>query len=83
MIKRRLHLKTIKNAQKRNIFKSQQKFKSEANNVFTETVNKVPLSFNDDKRVQSFHRVKSCPYGTSAENVWKEEVPLINKIYKN
>ena len=34
-------------------------------NVFTEKVNYIALSFNDDKRLQSFNKVKSCAYGTS------------------
>ena len=32
------------------ILKSQQRFKSEAYNVYTEEVNKIALSSNDDKR---------------------------------
>ena len=35
------------------ILKSQQRFKSEEQNVFTEEVNKIALSANDDKRIQS------------------------------
>ena len=33
------------------ILKSQQRFKSEANNVYTEEINKIALSSNDDKRL--------------------------------
>ena len=35
-----------------------QRFRSDANNVFTEKVNKIALSFNDFKRLQSFNKVK-------------------------
>ena len=35
------------------ILKSQQRFKSEAHNVYTEEVNKIALSSNDDKRLQT------------------------------
>ena len=35
------------------ISKSQQKFKSEAHNVYTEEVNTIALSSNDDKRLQT------------------------------
>ena len=35
----------------RAILKSQQRFKSEAHNVYTEEVNKIALSSNDDKRL--------------------------------
>ena len=33
------------------ILKSQQKFKSDHHKVYTEEVNKIPLSSNDDKRL--------------------------------
>ena len=48
------------------ILKSQQRFKSEAHNVYTEEINKIALSSNDDKRLQTFDRITSYPYGTSA-----------------
>ena len=35
------------------ILKTQQRFKSERHNVFTEETNKIDLSSNDDKRMQS------------------------------
>ena len=34
------------------IFKSQQRFRSETNNVFPEKVSKISLSGNHDKRIQ-------------------------------
>ena len=45
------------------ILESQQRFKSEAHNVYTEEINKMALSFNDDKRLQTFERIASYPYG--------------------
>ena len=54
------------------ILKSQQRFKSEAHNVYTEEINKIPLSNNDDKRLQTFHRITSYPYETSAGKVCKK-----------
>ena len=47
------------------ILKSQQRFKSERHNVYTEDVNKIALSSNDAKRLQTYDRVTSYPYGTS------------------
>ena len=44
--------------------KSQQIFKSEGHNVYTLEVNKIALSSNDDKRLQTFDRITSYPYGT-------------------
>ena len=55
-------------------FKSQQKFKSERHNVYTEDVNKIALSSNDDKRLQTYDRITSYPYGASAEKVCKTEI---------
>ena len=51
------------------ILKSQQRFKIEAHNVYTEEINKIALSSNDDKRLQTFNRITLYPYGTSAGKV--------------
>ena len=56
------------------ILKSQQRFKSERHNVYTEDVNKIALSSNDDKRLQTYDRITSYPYGTSAGKVCKTEI---------
>ena len=56
------------------ILKSQQRFKSGRHNVYTEEINKIALSSNDDKRLQTYDRITSYPYGTSAEKVCKTEV---------
>ena len=60
VIKQILKLEDYKNCLKHNkiILKSQQRFKSEAHNVFTEEINKVALSSNYDKKLQSFDRIK-------------------------
>ena len=54
------------------IWKSQQGLKSEALNEFTEEINKIALSSNDDKRLQTFDRVTSYQYGTSVGKVGKQ-----------
>ena len=51
------------------ILKSQQRFKSEKHDVYTEEINKIALSSNDDKRLQTFEKITSYPYGTSAGRV--------------
>ena len=38
------------------ILKSQQRFKSERHNVYTEEINKIPLSSNDYKILQTYDR---------------------------
>ena len=40
------------------ILKSQQRFTSEANSIYIEAINKISLSSKDDKRFQTFDRVK-------------------------
>ena len=46
--------KIIKNSKNdKLILKSHQRFKSNKHNVFTEEVNKITLSANNDKRIQS------------------------------
>ena len=55
------------------ILNSQQRFKSEAHNLYTEEVNKIALYSNDDKRLQTYVRITSYPYGTRAGKVCKAE----------
>ena len=44
------------------IIKSQQRFRSDHHKVYTEEVNKIALSSNDDKRIQTFDKVTTFPY---------------------
>ena len=53
------------------ILKSQQRFKSEEHYVYNEETNKITLSSNDDKRLQTFDKITSYPYGASAGKVCK------------
>ena len=50
----------------KNVYRSQQRFKSSNHHVYTEEVNKIELSSNDDKRLQTFDRITTYPYGTNA-----------------
>ena len=45
--------------------------------VFTVHVNKITLNFNDKRRLESFNRIKSYPYGTSVGTVYKEKLLVI------
>ena len=76
VIKRRLKFNDYKDYLLNNeiILKSQQKFKGEAHNVCTEVINKIALSSNDDKRVETLDRATSYPYGTSAGKICKTEL---------
>ena len=43
--------------------KSQQRFISKKHDVYTENINKIALSNNDDKRKVSSDKITSCPHG--------------------
>ena len=54
--------------------KSQQRFKSEMHNIFTEEINKIALTSSGDKRLQTFDRIKSYSYGTCVGKVCKSQL---------
>ena len=51
------------------VLKSQQRFKSELHDVYTEDVNKIALSSKDDKRLQTFDKIATYPHGYKGRNV--------------
>ena len=55
--------KSYKDCQSNNeiISKLQQRFKSDNQNVYTEQINKIALSSNDDKRLQTFDKTTTYP----------------------
>ena len=64
------------------ILKTQQRFKSERHNVFTEKINKIAVSSNDDKRMQSIDLTETYAYRTSKNLVRKKEEIKYNNIIK-
>ena len=50
------------------ILKSQQRFISKKHNVYTENINKIALSNNDNKRIVSSNKITSYPYGYVLKN---------------
>ena len=50
------------------ILKSQQSFISKKHDVYTENINKIALSNNDDKRIVSSSKISSYPYGYVLKN---------------
>ena len=68
------------------ILKTQQRFKSERRNVFTEEINRIALSSNHGKRMQSIDSIETYAYGTSKDLVSEKEKIKCNNIiqrYKN
>ena len=62
------------------ILKSQQRFKSDHHKVYSEEVNKIALSNNDDKRLQAHDKITTYSYGTNAFKVCESEM-LNNKRF--
>ena len=53
--------------------KTQQIFKSERHNVFIEKINKIVLSSNVDKTMQSIDSIEIYAYGTNKDVVSEKE----------
>ena len=83
VIKRRLMFGNYKDSLFNNetIIRSQLRFKSDRHNVYTEEGNKIALSSGDNKRLQTFDRVTTYPYGTNAFKVCESE--MLSKIRCN
>ena len=54
--------------------KSQLSFKSDCHDVYIEKINKIALSNNDDKRIQTFDKITTFLYGTSVFKVCGNEM---------
>ena len=75
MIKRKLRHENYKDGLFNDtiILRSQQRFKSFNHEIYTEEVNKVALSSDDDKGLQTFNKIQQYPYITSPNIVWENE----------
>ena len=56
------------------ILKSQQTFKSDYHNVYTEQIDKILLGSSGNKILQTFDKVTMYLYGTNAFKVCKSEM---------
>ena len=56
------------------IIRSQLRFKSDHHNVYTEEIDKIEISSNDDKRLQTFDGITTYPIGTNAFKVCESEM---------
>ena len=63
------------------LYRSQERFKSYNHDVYTEEVNKIALSSNDDKRIQTFDGIEIYPCGTNAFKVCKSEMLIIKDLF--
>ena len=65
----------------KNVYGSQQRFKSHNHDVYTEEVNRIALSTNDDKRLQIFYRITTYPYGGNAFKVYESEMLAVKDLF--
>ena len=71
IIKRMIKFNDYKNCLLKDkvILKSQQRFISKKHDVYTENINKIALSNNDDKRIVLSDKITSYPYGYKGKNI--------------
>ena len=83
VIKHRLMFENYKDSLLNNktILKSQQRFKSHHHQVYKEEVNKIALGSNDDKRIQTFDKIETYPYGANAFKVCESEMMIVKDLF--
>ena len=79
IIKRRIKFEDYKDSLFNNntILKSQLRFKSDLHIVYTEEVNKIAISSNDDKRLQTYDKITTYPYGTNDFKVCESQMMAV------
>ena len=80
--KRDLMFKNYKGSlfENKTILKSQHRFRSDHHRVYTEEVNKIALSSNDNKRIQTYDKTTTYPYRNNACIVWESEMLARKKV---
>ena len=83
VIKRRLMFESCIDCLLNNkiVLKSQQRFKSDHHNVYTEQINNIALSSNGGKRLQTFDKITIYPYGINALLNLINNQPDLDQIY--
>ena len=76
VIKQELMFENFKDcwSNNKNVYRSQQRFKSYNHDVYTEDINKIALSSNDDKRIQTYDKITTYPHGANAFKVCESEM---------
>ena len=59
--------------------KLQERFRSDHHKVYTEEIIKIALSSNNDKRIQTFDKVTTYPYGTNVFKIYENEMLPLRK----
>ena len=57
-----------------NLLRSQYSFRSRFHEIYTEKINKIALSSNDDKRIQCIDKITTYPYGYCDTSVIIENI---------
>ena len=65
----------------KNVHRSQERFKCYNHDVYTEEVNKIALSNNDDKRLQIFDGITTYPYGTKVFKICESEMLMVKDLF--
>ena len=82
VIKRGLMVKNYKDCifNDKTMIKTQQRFKSDHHDVYTEQINKIALSSDDDKRLQTFDKIATYPYGTHNFKVYETDMMMVRSL---
>ena len=83
VIKQKIMFQNFKDClfKNKNVYKSQERFKSYNHDVYTEEVNKIALSSNYDKRLQKFDEITTCPYETNVFKICESEMLMAKDLF--
>ena len=81
IIKRRIKFKHYKDSvfENKTILRSQLRFKGDHHIVHTDEVNKIAISSDDDKRLQTFDKITTYPHGINVFKVCESEMLALKK----
>ena len=65
----------------KNVYRSQERFKSYNHDVYTEEVNKIALSSNYDKRLQKFDGITTYPYERNVFKICESEMLMAKDLF--
>ena len=83
VIKQKIRFKNFKDClfNSKNVHRSQERFKRYNHDVYTEEVNNIALSSNDDKRLQTFDGITTYPYGTHVFEICENEMLMVKNLF--